>query len=140
MSLWRDGAEILGFIDVKALGAGVIAKALRPRSGHHGIAVAIEATGRRAEFRGVKEVKSGQSRTQGGELGEHVLIRRERNAREVGAQELGVRGAIGWGIQDGVDVVEDILGRGRSAMRCRQGRDQFGTQIGLPCGRFKSCK
>ena len=133
VNLGRDGAEILSFVDVHALGISVIAEALGLRTGDNGIAVALEAAGWRVEFEGIEEVQDSQARTQGGDLGEYAAILRERNAREVGAQKVGVPSAIGWGIQESVDVVEDVLGRGCSVMRCRQGLDQLGIQVGLPC-------
>ena len=60
--------------------------------------------------------------SQGGLLVEEIAIGGEGQTREVGAQFLGVLLAVGWTVEDGVDIGKHLFGRGGKGV----GGAQFG--------------
>ena len=62
--------------------------------------------------------------SQGGHLVEEIAISGEGQAREVSAQFMGVLLAVGWAVEDGVDIGKHLFGRGEKGV----GGAQFGQQ------------
>ena len=69
--------------------------------------------------------------SEGRELLQEVIIIGERDSWEVGAEKFGVLLAVAWGVENRVDVVEDIFRRWFVFMDLRQRGYELQVQVRL---------
>ena len=97
-------AEALGGVDADAMVDRRVAYRLDP------LVVAAFESAEAALRHGPKQVNLDQPDAEFGERRERGVVFRKGNAREVGAQKIGVGSVVGWRVEDRVDVASTASG------------------------------
>ena len=127
--LRSDALEVFVGVDVHPPGGCVIAHLL-----HHIAALSLILDTPLAPHKqgsGAQQVQVNQLLAEGSHLAEERAIGSEGDAREVGAQFLGVLLAVGRAVEDGVDIGQHVFRRGEEAVGGAQFGQQPVGQVGL---------
>ena len=107
INILRDSLEILILVNVNAVILFIVSDFINVV-----ITRSLEFGDGCIQCRRFHEMQIGQVLAQGSHLLEHVMIFCKRHTWKIGFEKLGVSLAVGFGIEDGVDVVKYCFGWG----------------------------